>query len=149
MPCRDVTELIQIVLDDQDRLKSYRFVKRTCGRGVGLDSLLIDVLGGRTIDVILSITPERFLKEFSVQEPIEEFLGLKHLIAIQSALEVLTGRAAGGPNELCAAAEISFEDGETVIRARISVDLVTEEIKSCGSCGKCGVAKKRARVTFN
>lgn len=149
MPCSDVTELIRIVLDDQDRLKEYRFIKRTCGRGVGVDALLIDVLGGRRVEEILAITPERFIEEHPVAEPIEEFLGLKHLIAVQAALEVLTGRAFGGPNELCAAAEISCGEGETVIDARIAVDLVVEEIRSCGGCRACGAAKKTKRAVFN
>lgn len=149
MPCSDVTELIHVVLDDRDRLKSYRFIKRTCGQGVGVDTLLLAVLGGLTVDEILAITPERFIDEHPVDDPIEEFLGLKHLIAVQWTLDVLTGRAAGGSGDLCAAAEISFENSETVIDARISVDLVTEQIKSCGSCRACGAAKNRKRVVFN
>lgn len=149
MPCRDVTELIRVVLDERDRLKEYRFVKRTCGRGVGVDALLIDVLGGLHVEEILAISPDRFIEEHPAQEPIEEFLGLKHLIAVQAALDVLTGRAFGGPKELCAAAEIAYGDGETVIDARISVDLVTEEIRSCGGCRACGAARKAKRPVFN
>ncbi|HNR31179.1 MAG TPA: hypothetical protein PKI11_09835 [Candidatus Hydrogenedentes bacterium] len=146
MPCRDVTELIHVVVDLEDRLKSYRFIKRTCGRGVGADTLLLDTLGGRTVDAILELSPVQLLAEHRITEPLEEFLALKHLIALQSALEVLTGRASGGPGEVCAAAEIAFEDGDTVIHARISVDLLTEEIKSCGNCRSCGAAARRKRA---
>ena len=143
MPCKDVTELLNIVLDDADRLEDYRFTKRTCGQGVGVDRLLIEELRGLTAEEILAIAPEDFVAAHPVDDPIEEFLALKHLIAVQSALEVLTGAASGAAAEICAAAEISYEAGHTVLDAQIKVDLVTERIKSCGNCGGCGKERKR------
>lgn len=150
MPCSDITEIIEVVLDAEDRLKDYVFRKRTCGQGVGAGNLLIGVLGGQSVDEIVAISPEDFLETNPVEDPLEEFLGLKHLIAVQSALEVLIGQANGGPGEICAAAEIAFEEGDTIITARISVDLVTERIKSCGGCKGCGTSRKAKRmVVFN
>jgi hypothetical protein len=150
MPCKDVTEMITVCVDAEDRLKEYRFIKRTCGQGVGLDILLIEQLRGKTLDEILAIPVETFLDTYPAEEELEEFLALKHLIAVQSAIEVLTGKTSGGAKEMCAAAEIQFEDGETVIEARINVDLVTEKIKSCGNCGGCGKNKKPKKVVvFN
>ncbi|MBP8132175.1 MAG: hypothetical protein KA184_21560 [Candidatus Hydrogenedentes bacterium] len=148
MPCSDVTELIRVTVDAQDRLKSYRFIKKTCGRAVGAEALLLGALGGCSVGEILELTPERFLGQMETSGPIEEFLSLKHLVAVQSALEVLTGGAPGGPGRLCAVAEITFDEGETVIDARISVDLLTNEIKSCGNCRSCGAAKGSKRVVF-
>lgn len=149
MPCSDVTELIRIELDDCDRLESYRFVKRTCGQGVGADALILSALQGRSVEDILAIDPSEFIEEHPVEEEVEEFLTLKHLIAVQSAIEVLTGAASGGPGDLCAAAEIAFEEGRTTLDARISVDLVTEKIASCGNCKGCGKnAKPKAKVVF-
>lgn len=150
MPCKDITELIEVSVDGEDRLQSYRFIKRTCGQGVGADSLLEAQLYGRTVDDLLAWSPEEFLADYPTGEPIEEFLGLKHLIAVQSALEVLTGKAPGGPHDICAAAEISCEDDVTVLHARISVDLVTEKIESCGGCKGCGKKKPaKVAVLFN
>ena len=143
MPCKDVTELIRVVVDDSDRLTSYRFVKRTCGQGVGTDALLADALCGQTVDALLALEPEDFAASLDLPDGVEQFLSLKHLIAVQSALEVLTGAASGGPVDICAAAEITCEPGETVIEARISVDLMTERIASCGNCGSCGTHKKK------
>lgn len=148
MPCSDVTELLQAVLGDDDRLLRYRFVKRTCGQGVGADSLLEEVLVGKTVDEVLAIAPEEFLESYPPVEAIEEFLGLKHLIAVQSVLEVLVGRSPGGAEDICAAAEIAYEQGETTIDAVIKVDLVTERIKSCGGCRGCGTSKKKKPVVF-
>lgn len=149
MPCSDVTEIIRVVVDDCDRLKSYQFVKKTCGRAVGADALLLATLGERSVEDILDILPDRLLRDMGITDPLEEFLALKHLIAVQSAMEVLTGRASGGADEMCAAAEIAFEDGDTVIEARLSVDLLTDEIRSCGNCRSCGAAKRGKRAVFS
>jgi hypothetical protein len=141
-----VTELIRVVLDEEDRLRDYRFVKRTCGQGVGMDRLIAGVLTGKKTAEILAIAPEDFIASQPATEAIEEFLALKHLIAVQSALEVLTGHSAGRAGDMCAAADISFEDGETVLDARIRVDLVTERIQSCGNCKGCGSGRSKRRV---
>jgi hypothetical protein len=150
MPCSDVTELIRVVVDSNDVLKDYRFVKRTCGQGVGVDTLLLDQLAGQTVEAILAIEPEAFLEAHPVEDPIEEFLNLKHLIAVQSALEVLIGRARGGPKDICAAAEIGCEGNDTVLDARISIELMTQKIESCGNCKGCGKTRKpkKKRVVF-
>lgn len=150
MPCSDITEVIEVILDDQDRLKEYTFRKRTCGQGVGSGNLLIGILGGMPVEEIIDMSPDFFLNTWPVEEPLEEFLGLKHLIAVQSALEVLVGRASGGAGEICAAAEIGFEEDATVLVARISVDLITEKIKACGNCRGCGTSRKAKKmVVFN
>ncbi len=143
MPCNDITEIVHVVIDTDDRLKDYSFSKRSCGRGVGVASLLLDRLQGRTVDELIAWPPEEFLAEFPIEDELEEFLSLKHFFAVKSVLEVLTGRSPGGPGDPCAAAEIAFEDGDVVMDAQISIDLVTEKIKSCGNCKGCGRAKKK------
>jgi hypothetical protein len=146
VPCSDITEIINVVVGPDDRVKSYAFSKRSCGRGVGVATLLADCLCGRTVDEVIAWEPEDFLAEHPVEDELEEFLGLKHLFAVQSALEVLTGRTSGGAKEPCAAAEIVFEDDDVIIEAQIRVDVVTEKIKSCGNCKGCG--SKKRKVVF-
>jgi hypothetical protein len=141
MPCNDITEIIQVVLDEQDCLKAYTFTKRTCGQGVGVASLLLDQLKGRRVDDILECDAQRFLTDYPVEDELEEFLSLKHLFAVQGALEVLVGRESGGPEDVCAAAEIIYDAGECTIEAEIKVDVLTDKIKSCGGCVGCGVTK--------
>ena len=150
MPCNDVTELIQVELDEQDNLKTYRFIKKTCGQGVGHETLLHDVLGGMRVDDILAINPGDFTHIYPVDSSIEEFLTLKHLVAVQSVLEVLTGKISGTAKDMCAVSGITFDCNITRIDARISVDLVTERIKSCGGCKACGKTRKKPQpVLFN
>ena len=143
MPCSDVTELLRLTLDAEDRLADYAFVKRTCGQGVGAANLLLPLLECRGLDDLLGISPEAFLETYTAEESIEEFLALKHLIAIQSALRVLIGQAPCGSGELCAASEIEHAPDATTIQVRISVELLTKEIESCGNCGSCGSAKSK------
>jgi len=141
VPCNDVTELLEVVLDNADHLRDYTFSKRTCGQGVGAASLLIDQLRGRPLDELLNKTAEAYLTEFPIPDELEEFLSLKHLFAIQGALEVYVGREAGGKADAFAASEIAYDADATTIRGRISVDIVTEKIASCGGCSSCGKAE--------
>ncbi|MCH7958690.1 MAG: iron-sulfur cluster assembly scaffold protein [Candidatus Hydrogenedentes bacterium] len=145
MPCSDVTEIIEVELDGEDRLQDYRFSKRTCGQGIGVASLLLEKLAGRSLDEILAIEVQDFLAELSIADELEEFMSLKHLIAIQSALEVLTGKESGGKDDPFSAAEIVSDEDVTRIRGVISVDLITEKIRSCGGCKGCGSATEKAQ----
>ena len=143
MPCQDITETLEVALDANDCLESYAFNKRTCGQGIGQAALLLDWLKGRPASYFLTAQADGFLEEFGVTDSLEEFLTLKHLFAIQGAVEVLTGAAPGGINDAFTAASIEFEDDRTVIRGEISIDIVTDKIKACGGCGGCGTSRPR------
>ena len=144
MPCKDITELLEVVLDDTERLKDYRFSKRTCGQGVGAAALLIDQLRGRPADELLRKTAQEFLAEFPIADPLEEFLSLKHLFAIQGALEVYAGFESGAKQSAFAVAGVEYGDDETRISGRIEVDILTDKIKSCGGCKSCGNSEGKA-----
>ena len=141
MPCKDVTELIRVVLDENDRLKEYVFAKRSCGQGVGAESLLIGQLEGVSLEELLDYSAEKFLSDFPIEDEVEEFLSLKHLFALQGALEVLTGKEPGREGDPFAAGEIIYDVSETIVSGRIGVDILVDKIKSCGGCGTCGSEK--------
>lgn len=149
MPCKDVTELLEIVLDGQDVLKEYTFSKRTCGQGVGMANLLIEQLRGRAASELQEKTAQEFLAEFPIADPVEEFLSLKHLFAIQSALEVYAGVQSGAKQAAFAVGGIEYGEDETRIHGRISIDIVTEKIKSCGGCSSCGSEKAEEGRAIN
>jgi hypothetical protein len=138
MPCKDITEVLEVILDAEGRLAEYMFSKRTCGQGVGAAALLIDQLRGRSTVELLHKTAADFLAEFPIADPIEEFLSLKHLFAIQGALEVYAGVEAGRASDAFAVAGIEYGEDTTRIHGRIAVDVVIEKIKACGGCGTCG-----------
>lgn len=139
MPCNNVVELIQINLDDQERLRDYQFVKKSCGQGVGNNSLLIDVFRGLNVEELLELDPETFLGVDPTADSILEFLRLKHLFAVKATLEVYTGMAPGAKGHACAVADVAYDGDETVINAEIDVDIITEQIKSCPGCKGCGI----------
>jgi len=139
MPCTDVSERLTVTVDGEDRLRGYCFVKQTCGRAVGVEDLLSGYLEGRGVEDILGLTPEQCLRETGAPEGVEEFLALKHLVAVQAALAAMTGRD-GGDDGFCTPLECAYEDGLTTLTVSIRVDLVTERIRSCGGCRGCGGA---------
>jgi hypothetical protein len=149
MPCKDITELLEVTLDKDECLLAYTFSKRSCGQGIGATSLLIDQLASRSLNELLFKTADEFLEEFPIEDPTEEFLSLKHLFAIQGALEVYTGAEPGGVNDAFAASGIDYDVDQTIISGRIAIDIVTEKIKSCGGCGSCSTTrpKKKSRKT--
>jgi hypothetical protein len=138
MPCNNIVEQIRITLDDRDRLTGYRFIKQTCGQGVGARSLLTEFFLGLSIDELLVIDSKRLLAVCLPEDDVSRFLHLKHLFAIQAALEVYTGRANGASNSPCAIAEIGDDQGQVVIDADIDVGLVADKIKACDGCTGCG-----------
>lgn len=149
MPCDNVTEIIRLVIDKDDKLISYRLVKKSCGGILGQESMLIDMLKGKTTKNIMAIDPAAFRSSYPAQSDVEEFIAFKHLFAINSALETLTGKQPGGPHSPCVLAEISYDNGNLIAEAEIAVDIVTEQIRACGICAGCGVKsfrEKKART---
>jgi hypothetical protein len=137
LPCSDVTELVRVTVDADDRVRDYSLHKLACGEPVGAEDLLLSALQGQTIQEILAWDAEAFLAEFPVEEPAVAFLARKHLHAVQAAVGVLTGQESGGPNDLCAAAEIQSDGDDILIEALVTVDMHTDRIAPCGPCGGC------------
>ena len=136
MPCDNVTELMRIVLGPGERLKSYRFLKRTCGGAVGAESLLLERFRGRTAEEILALRGDTFPESSGATSDIEEFLNLKHFFALRAVLEAFAGLVeAGGPDAACTIAGVNYDGDDLIIDAEITLGIVTEMIRSCGHCG--------------
>lgn len=138
MPCRDVTEILQVELDGEDCLASYQLAKRTCGRAVGEASLILEHLIGNPAREILNLGADEFAEAHPTADDTEEFLLLKHLFALQGGLRVLLGEEPGGIASPVRVARVACEDGRTILESEISVDVVTEQIRACGRCKGCG-----------
>ncbi len=137
MPCMDVTEIVEIWLDAEERLMRYALHKQTCGRSVGEPSLLQAHLAGRTLEDILGMRPDAYIEAHSPCSPLEEFLVQKHFAAVQSALRVYMGREPGGPDDPCLAASIALEGDATRIEGHISIQITPGHIQPCGPCPRC------------
>lgn len=135
MPCGDITEKIKLTLDNNNRIDSYSLSKKTCGGAIGFESLLLDYVGGQSIDKILGNNELSFLQTDLADEDIEIYLRLKHFYAIQSVLNVYLGNSSGGTGDSCTIAGIEYNDGYIIIDAEIKIDLLADQIKSCDHCG--------------
>ena len=144
MPCNDITEVIVLHLDAQDRLSSYTLNKRTCGAEIGAASLLLPWLHAHDAAAILSMQPNDVWQPGAV-DAADEFLYMKHLAAIQEALRVLTG-SAGGPGSFCTATAIHADADAVIFEGLIAVDMLAGKIKSCGQCGSCGSHTPKSAV---
>ncbi|MBK7141326.1 MAG: hypothetical protein IPH75_04515 [bacterium] len=138
MPCSDVTEVLTLTLDPEDRLTHYSLIKLTCGGGVGNPSLLRKWIENRPAEEILSTTPDVVLSEFPTPSDTWEFLTIKHLLAVQSGLQALLGTAQSTPDSICAIETVEHGPKGVRMMALIKVDVLTQAITACGGCGTCG-----------
>ncbi len=141
MPCSNITELMRVVLDEKEQLTDYRFIKQTCGAGVGGEKLLLDVFRGQSAQDILKLDIDAFCDLYPAEDDLMQFLYLKHFTAIHGVLQVYTGRQSGGVGEFCTVSSIRHENGDAIIDSEIAVDAVTEKIQACGRCDGCGTKK--------
>lgn len=153
MPCNDVTELLELTLDADDRVTAYSLSKNTCGAPVGGRLELMSFIAGRHVDQLCDRTLLQVLEEATGErwggEPegsrsgppkinfVNEFMLQKQLGALQRALAVYRGAAPGGKDDAFAVASIDFDGEETRIVGLLRVDILTEEIEACGGCSSC------------
>ncbi len=138
MPCSDVTEILSITLDPEDRIVHYSLIKRTCGGSVGNPSLLRKWVENRPAQEVLEASPDQLLTALPTQSSTWEFLRLKHLFALQSGIQALIGQKSAMPGEACVVDSIETTAGGVRLIAEIKVDVLTEKISACGGCGSCG-----------
>lgn len=134
MPCGNVTEIIEVQLDEEQRLQRYEFFKQTCGKDIGKDPFLEDSLMGLNVSELLELDAETVQNQHRREHDASSFLNFKHLYAIQAALQVWTGVAPGGPDSPCAVIGVEYDADGTLVRAQLDVDLVTSNIIACGHC---------------
>ena len=135
MPCTDITEILQIELDSDDRLVYYALHKGSCGGSVGKPSLLKRWVRERPARDILANRPEEFLRRLNLRSDTWEFLHLKHLLAIQSGLRALQGDDTRETASPCEVHSVEHIGDRVRLTAAIRIDLITEAIRACNACG--------------
>ncbi len=141
MPCNDITELLKIKLDHDNRIINYQLIKKSCGGDVGEKGLILDWLKKFTADELLSLAPDTFLQENQVDDEITEYLMLKSFLAVRSGIAILLGKEAGGKTDFCTVDSIKYGPKAMILTAVIKIDALTDEIKSCGN--NCGIKQLR------
>ena len=137
MPCNDLTEVLRLTLDQNDRVVGYSLSKLSCGGTVAGRSLIRKWVKHRTVSDILQLNPKQILDDIRVEDPLEEYLHLKHLFAIKTALTTFLGKQAGRPSDTCVINTVSTSPDGTELLVELKVDLLTSRIKACGLCDTC------------
>ena len=134
MPCSDVTEILSLTIDHEDRVIHYGLSKLTCGAAVGNPSLLRKWIANRSASDILSSTLNDVLAVLPTGSQTWEYLTLKHLRAVQCGLRAVLGTTRGGPDDLCAIQSIETDQRGIKLLALVKVDLMTSDIAACDNC---------------
>ncbi len=139
VPCNDITEVLRLELDAEDRLLGYSLTKRTCGAPIGDDALLLPLVRRASLEELTGMSFERVTESADIAEG-EEFLFAKHWVALQEAAAVLLGRAEASPAAPCTTVCLSADGDRLGFEALIRVEALTERIQACGNC--CKTKKK-------
>ena len=136
MPCTDQTESLHLLLDEQDCVQTFQLRKISCGRAVGEETLL-PYIQGKSIDEIIAGTVTELVPDLDRYRRIDEFLLFKQFFSVRAALLVLVGQSSGQPQQAFVMEELLIDEDMTQIKGEIAVNLISEEIRACGSCKSC------------
>ncbi len=136
MPCKDITDHLRIRLDADDRVSRYALRKLSCGGAVGNQSMIIDWLENQKIEDILSADIGQFLDKHQADDEIEEYLLIKHFLAVRAGLAMYIGQESGAVKNYCQVEAIRSSETGTEILVHIAVEGMTDDIAACGRCGK-------------
>jgi hypothetical protein len=129
MPCKDITDEIEIILDNNDCLNSYKLTKKTCGRQVTSFDEVEQIIVGMHVDKIVDLSIHDLIISNDFGEL--EYLFVKHIVAVQSGLKVMLGHDSGTVEDFCAMVKIEQTETGTAFEANIDGTGLKKAIKSC------------------
>ena len=135
MPCEDITEILQIKINNENRVFDYSLIKKTCGGKVGSDKPILGWLQKLTADEILKTTPSGFMNDHEFEDEISEYIYLKNYLAVKNGIAIMLGIESGGKADFCTVDSIKYGPKAMILTGFIKIDALTEEIKACGNCG--------------
>jgi hypothetical protein len=144
MPCEDQTEHLSLTLDAEDRIAFFSLQKVTCGRTVG-EQVLAPYVQGLSANQYLSSSIDELVAELDGLSDIEAFLLFKQYVSLRAALLVWVGERSGEIHEPFVVEEMSFDADGARLTGMVAVELLSEEIESCGRCKGCGSQKKKKK----
>lgn len=138
MPCKDITDSLKILVDQNDNFVRYKLTKKTCGGDVGRRAMLTKWLKNKPISEILELTADELFENFPTKSSTWEYLYLKHFIAIKSGLSIIVGDNSGGIEDFCTVDSIEYTPEGITLLAELSAGGMNAEIAACAGCGTCG-----------
>ncbi|MFQ5499359.1 MAG: hypothetical protein ACE5FH_06775 [Candidatus Zixiibacteriota bacterium] len=131
MPCGDITDHLKIQFDSDSRILRYKLRKKSCGGTVGSRAMIGRWIKLRTAEQVLSTTPREIMRLHPQTSDMQEYLVLKHFLAVQAALRMMLGIEPGRASDYCTIDSIEYGPEGTLLQAEIDVNGMTEEIKAC------------------
>ena len=74
MPCSDSSSSMHIVLDKDEKFKSFQYAKITCGQEIGAETGLNGYYTGKTLPEILDVSFQKVIDDLKVEEEEAAFL---------------------------------------------------------------------------
>ena len=140
MPCDDITDVLELWFDENDRLEDYALTKRTCGAQVGHQAFLMPLLGNMEIETLARSDYDLLLPHVDTLSDEENFIAFKHFIAVKEAANALIGNS--DPDSAFTLSVAAHEHRGLFARGFVSVSRIEGTIKACGKCRSCGSRKK-------
>lgn len=134
MPCKDITEILQIKINDKNQIFDYSLIKKTCGGNVGSDKPILGWLQKFSADDILKTTPAEFMNDHQFEDEIAEYIHLKNYLAVKNGIAIMLGKESGSKTDFCTVDSIKYGPKAMIFTGFIKIDALTEEIKACGNC---------------
>jgi len=131
MPCDEISAVITVVLDKDERLRYYTFEKLTCGKIIPLSQTLQAYCKGMTIDALASLRLEEMVRVLGVRDEDSFFVLDKELDALQSAIANYRGSLPGLDLERYKIESIEYGDESIRIQQVILEPKPDASIPSC------------------
>ena len=131
MPCSDQTERLTLDLDSDDRICSFKLDKLTCHQPVGGPELL-PVVRDMTARSLLDADADDLIDPRL--DDVHAFMLMKQLFALQGAIAVMYGVPKYDDRQAFALHELEYDDRGTRVSGEIAINIIAEQISSCGGC---------------
>ncbi|MFN0152349.1 MAG: hypothetical protein ACKVU1_16715 [bacterium] len=131
MPCEEISAVVTVVLDKDERLRYYTFEKITCGKIIPLSQTLQAHCKGMTLDALASLRLEELVRAFDVRDEDSFFVLDKELDALQSAVANYRGSDAGLDFERYKIESIEYGDDSIRIQQVILEPKPDAAVPSC------------------
>lgn len=131
MPCDDISAVITLVLDGDERLRYYLYEKLTCGKIIPLSQRLQAHCKGMDLDAIAALDRRPLARAFAIESEDDLFVLDKELDALQSAVANYRGADASLDPRRYAIESVEWGPEGVTIRQLIREPEPDARIQSC------------------
>ena len=116
MPCKDTTSHISIILDCNDKLLDFEYIKATCNKKIGGNTGFREFSIGKPIKVLSNLEFNDLVEILGLQDSETQFLFFLEWSALGAALDQYQGLLPPKDDERYQIADISYESNRVEIK---------------------------------